>query len=296
MKAMEIFDGKYSRDQRNVAFERLRRFCIEHDIDFKYKSLNEFIDDYDTDVGDTSSYNLLKDIYIKSLEKIKPYIPNPDKCIWHPLDIEYFETYNAPVMENLHRLHYTNVNSTITFFGPMLYFFVRALGCEHVLEIGMAEGYTSFYLANAVKDNGTRYNMKGNMYYGLEILNKANDIEEKLDNLNIPNDIRVMDSMNLTSETFKDTIFDLIFQDGSHETKNVLYELETLYPQLKGNGQGYWVAHDIDGPAEEAFKIIYKQIADGKYNFQYVGIGEIYGLGIFRKMDGYDYEKNRWVK
>ncbi|MDP8265822.1 MAG: class I SAM-dependent methyltransferase [Candidatus Aceula meridiana] len=224
------------------------------------------------------------------LDTLVPYCPNK-KEIWHPLDIEYFKEYPAPVMENAQRMHYTNLNSTITFFGPMLYYFARAIGAEHILEIGMAEGYTSFYLANAAKDNGTRYGMAGNMYYGVEILGKALDIKEQMDKLELPNDIRVMSSADITPETFDNVTFDIIFQDGNHERDYVVKEVETLYPQLKGEGKGFLICHDVYGPAEDG---VHEIINDPRYNWEYIRICEIYGIAILRKMDGYK-EGKRWT-
>ena len=67
-------------------------------------------------------------------------MPSPDKKLWHERDLEYFNQYSEPVMANLQRLHFTNVNNTIPYFGPMLYLFTRQIGAEKVLEIGHAEG------------------------------------------------------------------------------------------------------------------------------------------------------------
>jgi len=214
----------------------------------------------------------------------KPYLPSPDKLIWHPKDIEYFKEYPAPVMENLHRLHFCNINATIPFFSLILYGFACAIEAHKVLEIGSAEGYSAFYLAHAVKFNGLRYQVDNGMYYGIDIT-QTELVKERLDKEGLPNTLINMDSINLSPDTFKDITFDLIFQDGCHETDHVLHELEVLYPQLKGNGRGYWLMHDIFGPASEAYQKILEMIPD-KYNFQHCAIHDAsYGLGIFRKME-----------
>lgn len=212
----------------------------------------------------------------------------------HRLDTEYFRDFPAPIMENLQKTHHTNINSTIPFFGPMMYFLARELGVEKVLEIGHAEGYTAHYLAHAVKDNATRYQMLGNKYYGIDIV-KTDLVRKALEDQGLPVDIRFQDSMKITPKTFEEVTFDLIFQDGNHDTEHVLYELETLYPQLKGEGKGYWIMHDVFGPAEEGFRAVKKLIDEGKYNFEYVRLFTPYGLGIFRKMDGWDESKRHWV-
>jgi len=210
----------------------------------------------------------------------------------HIKDQEYFNDFSAPIMKLLQEQHVVNINSTITFFGPMLYFFARAVEAHKVLEIGHAECYTGWYLANAVKDNGTRYEVTNGQYYGVDII-QTELARERLKGL--PVTIINQDSATITSDTFKDTTFDIIFQDGAHDDEHVLYELETLYPQLKGKGEGYWIMHDIFGPAEEAYHKILKMIPD-KYNFQHCAIwASSYGLGLFRKMDDYDDEKRFWT-
>lgn len=227
-----------------------------------------------------------------------PFSKTADYCetmLFHPLDIEYFKDYPAPLIEVLQAQHYTNLNSTITFFGPMLYFLARALCCEHILEIGMAEGYTSFYLASAVKDNGVRFGMKGNMYYGIDII-KTDLIRDRLNEKNLPNTILKLDSMKLTPETFKGVTFDMIFQDGCHDTEHIIYEFDTMWKQIKTGGKGYWIMHDVQGPGEEGYKIIRDKILNKEINAEFVALDCVYGLGIIRKLDGFDYNKKNWVE
>ena len=211
----------------------------------------------------------------------------------HEKDQEYFEQFPAPIFKAVQELHHTNINSTITFFGPMLYFFLREIGAEQVLEIGHAEGYTAHYLANAIKDNALRYQMDGNKYYGIDIA-QTDKVREALLAKGLPVVIQELDSMKLTPETFPGLTFDVIFQDGCHDTEHVLHELETMYPQLKGEGKGYWIMHDVFGPSEEGFHAVKKLIDAGVYNFEYIRLFSPYGLGIFRKMEGWDESKRHW--
>lgn len=216
--------------------------------------------------------------------------------VTHPKDVEYFTEFPSPIMETIHSTHFTNINSTITFFGPMLYFFARAIEAHRILEIGHAEGYTSWYLANAVKDNGLRYQVSDGMYYGIDII----QTEKTRDNIlskdpTLPIQIINMDSMTLKPDTFGDKKFDMIFQDGCHDREHVLYELEAMYPALRGEGFGYWVAHDVYGPAEETFNELIPDLTT-KYNFEWCRIwSSSYGLAILRKMDGYDPNKRFWT-
>ena len=189
----------------------------------------------------------------KDIKAKKPLIGG--KMITHEKDIEYFTQYPAPILELLQSTHITNINSTISFFGPMIFFLIRALGCEQVLEIGHAEGYTAYYMAHAIKDNGVRFGMKNNRYYGIDIV-QTETTREKLEKAELPVTILNLDSMKLTSETFKGIPFDLIFQDGSHKTDHILHEFDTLWPQLKDKGKGYFIQHDVYGPGEEGCRII----------------------------------------
>jgi predicted O-methyltransferase YrrM len=146
----------------------------------------------------------------------------------HERDLEYFGEYPAPIMQAVQELHHTNINSTISFFGPMLYFLLRDIGAEQVLEIGHAEGYTAHYLANAVKDNGTRFGMKDNKYYGIDIV-QTEKVRSALEAKGLPVDVRNVDSMTLSPETFPGLLFDVIFQDGCHDTDHVLHEFKTMW-------------------------------------------------------------------
>jgi len=205
----------------------------------------------------------------------------------HPKDQEYFDSYPAPIMKMLQERHFCNINSTITFFGPMLYFMVRAFLCKRVLEIGTAEGATSYYIANAVKDNAIRNNYKSAMFYGIDIC-QVEKTKKNLDNANLPNIMISLDTINLTKETFKDIQFDLIFQDGAHDETHVFHEFKTLWSQLQGNGLGYWIMHDTMGPANEGYKKVMEYINDNKIPIENVTLDDgIYGLTVLRKMTGY---------
>ena len=225
---------------------------------------------------------------------VPQYVPSPDKAIWHAKDIEWFTEYPAPVYANAQRLHFTNVNSTIPYFGPMLYFLVRQLGCEQILEIGHAEGFSSFYLAHGVKDNATRFAMAGNHYYGIDIV-QTESTRAKLEREGLPVTVINKDSMTLGPDSFPGVVFDLIFQDGAHDAEHVMYEFKAMWPQLKGEGNGFWIAHDCYGPAEEGCRDLLKYIKNNNINVEFLRIPGQYGLFLIRKMDGLDPEKRFWA-
>ena len=210
----------------------------------------------------------------------------------HPKDQEYFDCYPAPIMQMLQENHFTNINSTITFFGPMLYFMVRAFLCQKVLEIGTAEGYTSFYLSSAVKANAIRNNYSNAMFYGLDIC-QTKKTSDNLTALGLPNEIMTLDSIELDKETFKDIQFDFIFQDGAHDKEHVLHEFKVLWPQLRGNGLGYFVMHDVMGPSADGYALVNGYVKQEGIKLQNVILDDgIYGLAILRKME--DYSERRY--
>jgi len=222
-----------------------------------------------------------------------PYIPYPDRPIYHERDIEYFAEHKAPIMENFQRMHFTNINSTIPYFGPMMYFLVRQFGCEQILEIGHAEGYSSFYLAHGVKDNAIRFGMQENHYYGIDIV-QTEKVRANLEAERLPVTIINKDSMTLDKDTFPNIVFNLIFQDGCHDTEHVVYEFNTMWGQLKDKGNGYWIAHDSEGPAWEGCKEIRRLLKERNEPHEVISLGGQYGLMIIKKMNNFDYESNPW--
>ena len=209
----------------------------------------------------------------------------------HPKDKEYFEQYPSEILETLQKLHFTHINHTLCYYGPMLYFFTRAIGAKHVIELGHAECYSSYYLSSALLDHAKRFGISDPMYFGIDII-QTDKAKKNLTAKGLPHTIINMDTINLTSETFKGITFDLIFQDGAHDSRHMVHEIEILYPQLRDGGCGYLVAHDCYGPGEEGF---YKIVNNPKYKWEYCRIFDnTYGLAILRKMDNYDYEKRHW--
>jgi hypothetical protein len=215
--------------------------------------------------------------------------------LWHDLhvkDQEYLDEYPSQVVEMACRMHFTNINHTIPWFGPMLYWLARANGATRILEIGHAEGYTARYLAQAVKDNAIRWGVTDGMYWGIDIIQKEN-VEKGLDSLYLPHTIIECDTINLTSEMcdrwFGDKPIDIIFQDGCHDAANVVHEADILYDYLSSAGRGYWIAHDCDSFAREGYDDI---IANPAYNWECCRLFDnVNGLAIMRKMDRYDHEK-----
>lgn len=185
--------------------------------------------------------------------------------------------------------HFAKINTTLPYYGPMLYWITRAIGAHYVLEIGVAQGYSSFFLANAIKDNNERLGMNGK-YIGIDFADKKH-VETQLKELGLPAEIWHIDSIKVTDDMLKPYPLDLVFQDGFHNTEHCLKELEIFYPHLKDAGRGYLIAHDVYAYCEEYYR---KMISDPRYKFESVRFLENYGLAICRKMDNYDYDHIHW--
>ena len=220
---------------------------------------------------------------------------NKPKGELHKVDKILFDAHPSPVWEAMMRLHRSHVNSTTPCFGPLLYWWIRAIGAAKVMEIGIAQGYTSWFMAEAVKDNGIRYGFKGK-YIAVDIADKTPLFQPSIDD-GLPIEVWTMDSKDIIigAEDKPGVLaagtYDLIFQDGWHNTKHCLKELEYIYPALKSKGDGYMVAHDVYSWCEEYYKII---TTDPKYKWETIRLMNNYGLAIMRKMDDYDYTKVHW--
>jgi hypothetical protein len=211
----------------------------------------------------------------------------------HEKDAKEFELYPAPIWETLMKMHPGLINATLPYYGPMLYWITRAIGPTLAVEIGVAEGYSSYFIANGVKDHNTRYNLKGK-YIGIDINIRPIHLDPIKDNY--PVEFWEMNSLDVKPEMFNEQKIHLLFQDGCHDTDHCIKELEMFYPLIADKGEGYIIMHDVYYLCEEYFHIIQH---DERYNFEFVRLFTNCGLAICRKMDNYDYNrrscKEAWV-
>lgn len=206
----------------------------------------------------------------------------------HPKDKELFDEYPDPIWESIMRLHPGCVNGTLPHYAPLIHFLMKSSTGINALEIGVAQGYTSFFMATAVKYNSMRYGMNGK-YIGIDIGDKTEQFNE-MKAMDLPVEFMHMDSLEAIPQ-IKDIKFDVIFQDGYHNTEHCLKELELFYPMLNDNGDGYLIIHDVYAYCEEYYKTMMK---DSRYKFESVRFLNNYGLAICRKMENYDYDKVYW--
>ena len=225
-------------------------------------------------------------------------------------DLGYFKIYPAPMWEAMLRLlPCENINSTTPHYGPILYTIGRAIPAFNVLEIGIAEGYSSGFMAWAVQENNTRYAHKGR-FWGLDISDKSH-VQKRHDEVNLPStfiqhdkgSVDFLEHRELWPAEWRDAdsqgFFDLIFIDGLHEANYVRREIELVTPLLKGNGTGYLVNHDVYAFMEALWPEIVAQQAPDKNGvmrprWEHIRFLENYGLGIMRNMEGYDHDKVFW--
>ena len=193
------------------------------------------------------------------------------------------------------------LNATTPHYGPLLYCLTRCCGGHNVLEIGIAEGYSSGFMAWGVKENNTRFGAHGR-FWGLDCsdktrIQKAHD-EAGLDSTFIWHEkgsVDFLENQNIWGKDF----FDLIFIDGLHQRDYVKRELELVYPLLKDNGRGYIAFHDAYSFMESLMPAIFAEKAPDikgvmRPRWEYIRFLENYGFALLRKMEGYDYDKVFW--
>ena len=221
-------------------------------------------------------------------------------------DLGYFKIYPAPMWEAMTRLNPCEmINSTTPHYGPLLYALGRAIPAFNILEIGIAEGWSSGFMAWAVKENNTRYAMNGH-YWGLDISDKLH-IQKMHDETGLPStfiqhekgSVDFLENKALWPECWRNEFFDLIFIDGLHQADYVRREMELVYPLLKGNGSGYIANHDVYAFMEGLWPELAAQQAPDKEGimrprWEHIRFLENYGFGLMRKMEGYDYKKQFW--
>jgi predicted O-methyltransferase YrrM len=136
---------------------------------------------------------------------------------------------------------------------------------KQILEIGQAEGYTSYYLATAAKENnGT--------YLAIDIVDTWNrphepfgySLKRAFEGECLPArflkaDTKQMDKLPDFKDGGLDSI-DLAFIDGEHKTDTILHEVyDLILPKLRKDGWGFIMFDDvIDMGAEGAWEVICK--------------------------------------
>jgi hypothetical protein len=203
-------------------------------------------------------------------------------------DMDYFKQFPSPMFQAMYDQHIGSINTTTTYIGPFLYWLTRILDAHQVVEIGMAQGWSSFFMASGAHDNAVRGGSES-MYYGVDIAD-LQYIFDLMDERGVPAKFLHKNSLDLIKEDFGGKPLNLVFIDGWHNTTHILRELEILRPLIKDAGMGYYVMHDVYATCEKAFKAVRNKYPQDEF----IRFIHGYGLGIFRVMDNYDHNKTFW--
>lgn len=174
--------------------------------------------------------------------------------------------------------HYLgDANAAVWYFPALMYSMMRCLHSKNVLEIGIFQGYTAYYLARAAFKGGGQY-------YGIEIDEKfCSLVSRNLIEKDLPHKIFNANSKDLTAEDFKNwfTTIDFAFIDGEHNDEAVIHEVDLIYPHLPTE-TGIICIHDC-----------WNQCVDGAVatlqedkRFEVLTIPLHNGLAILRKIEG----------
>lgn len=109
----------------------------------------------------------------------------------HPKDKELFDDHPDEIMESIMLHHPSCVNGTLPHYGPLLNFLIKASTGVNALEIGVAQGYSSYFMAQAIKYNNERFSHAGK-YIGIDIGDKTEQFE-KMKSMGLPVEFWHMD-------------------------------------------------------------------------------------------------------
>lgn len=209
-------------------------------------------------------------------------------------NLGYFNEHPAPLFEAMAKLSPASaISSTTSFYGPMLYTISRALQAVYTLEVGVAQGWVSGFMAWAIKENNVRNKMNGK-HWGID-LDPELDLEAGCREHSLPVEFLSdpLGSVHLleTQKLWNPGQLDIVFIDSYHNNDYLCREVELIHPYLKGKGDGYLILHDIYAFLEQGYQRV---LTDPRYKWESVRFLHNYGLAILRNMNDYDYSKVYW--
>lgn len=150
-------------------------------------------------------------------------------------------------------------NCTDWYQPVMVYMLACVYGHKNILEIGVAEGYGMWHLANAAKQNNGHY-------WGIDIVDVWNRVYEPygipmqryMEGEMLPITFIQADTKELKELPMP--LLDLVYIDGEHKTDTILHEVyDLIMPKMRKDGFGYICFDDvIDQGAQGAWAIIQK--------------------------------------
>jgi len=165
--------------------------------------------------------------------------------------------------------------TSMYFYGPLMYLWCKQMRARYILEIGIATGYSSYWLGQAAKEAGGKY-------FGIEIhQGRAKAIDEAMDKLGIPHEIWAMDSRMITTDFMKEKVgkLDFCFLDGDHSVETVNHEMDVIYPLMIKFS--YIFIHDVFAASREAWKVV---VENPNYTLEHLHIFNNFGMGIIRRV------------
>lgn len=167
----------------------------------------------------------------------------------------------------------TDVNHANPFYSPLYYLICRSTLATHILEIGCENGYSSYMLATAAKENG-------GVYYCIEKSSTfASQLSSGLAEEGFPHVMIWADSKDISDFCWAPYL-DFVLLDGEHSAEAIQSEFELLYPKLRPGS--YVALHDVNAWSAEGFQAL---IHNPAYNFEYITFPQNYGLALLRKRE-----------
>lgn len=167
----------------------------------------------------------------------------------------------------------------------IMYPIIHVCGLKNILEIGQAEGYSSYYLATAAKENGGTFlaidiedtwnRPREPFGYGLKRFFEGQMLPARF----IQSDTKLMTRIPGYNEGGLDEI-DAAYIDGEHKTDTILHEVyDLILPKMKKDGFRYIFFDDVvDMGAEGAWA----ELCSQPDKFECLTVHPNGGFGIMR--------------
>ena len=160
-------------------------------------------------------------------------------------------------------------NHANPYYSPLYYIICRGLKARNILEIGCEEGYSSYMLALAAKENeGTYFCIEKNPAYAQRI--KEGCVEE-----GFPHVVIQADSGDIEEFVWAQYL-DFVLLDGDHSPEAIAHEVALVYPKLRG----YIALHDTSAWSATGY---YAVLDNPDYDWEHISFPYNFGLALLRK-------------
>ncbi|MCX5705618.1 MAG: class I SAM-dependent methyltransferase [Candidatus Omnitrophica bacterium] len=139
---------------------------------------------------------------------------------------------------------FSNLTMLAPFRAPTLYVITRILKPEHVVETGVANGFSSAFILHALEAN-----KKGRLY-SIDLPNQPGQVIEKQTGWLVSDDLRsrwdliIGSSRDMLEPLMKKLqAIDIFYHDSEHSYENMMFEFKLAWKYIKPDG--YMLADDI---------------------------------------------------